>query len=219
MSRGNLLEDPLWPSERPAMRARTQSDREEPPASPMSSPEAPKNPGAPTPRRMAPPPAISARSTVNARGSGRWRINNQRELEVESGAVLPDICIYGSDPGAPGQKIALVLPFDRLNGQPPEEVRLTAYQSSQRARSLKRNRILLALALLPLSTWLAWHFLSDRPRLMILVAALPLGLLMAWSEGRGLIVTPAQEPGWWVVSGVHKKAIARLDKEVGQDFF
>lgn len=168
---------------------------------------------------MRPPPAISARSTVSARGSGRWRINGERQLEVESGAVLPDVCIYGSDPGAPGQKIALVLPYEREDGQPPEEVRLTAYQSSQRARKLKRTALVLAFALTPLTAWLAWHFLADYRRLAILVAILPFGGLMAWSEGRGLAVSPAREPGWWVVAGVHPKAIARLDKEVGQDFF
>jgi hypothetical protein len=41
----------------------------------------------------------------------------------------------------------------------------------------------------------------------------------AWEEGRGLTVSPAKEPGWWVVAGIHRQAIARLDKEVGQDAF
>lgn len=182
----------------------------------MSSPEGPKNPA---PRRMAPPPAISARSTVSARGSGRWRINDKRQLEIESGTVLPDVCIYGSDPGAPGQKIALVLPFDREDGQPPQEVRVTAYQSTQRARQLKRIWTAVSLGLLPFSIWFAWHFFPDTPRLRFLIAGLPLAGFLGWGEGRGLVVSPAREPGWWVVSGVHPKAIERLDKEIGQDTF
>ena len=177
----------------------------------------PEDPSRPTPRRMSPPPAISARSTVSARGSGRWRINDKAQLEIESGTVLPDVCIYGSDPGAPGQKIALILPYDHRNGQPPEEVRLTAYQSKQRARKLKWIWTAVSLGLLPFSIWIAWHFFADTTRLKFMIAFLPLGGFLAWSEGRGLVVSPAREPGWWVVAGVHKKAIARLAKEVGQD--
>ncbi|WP_265594058.1 hypothetical protein [Haloferula sp. BvORR071] len=171
----------------------------------------------PAPRRMAPPPAISARSTVSAHGSGRWRINKQRQLEIESGTVLPDICIYGSDPGTPGQKIALVLPFDRRDGQPPEEVRLTAYQSSQHTRKLRLIKRVLAFTLSPLIGYLVWHFLEPSPRYVIISTLLPFGALMAWEEGRGLAVSPAREPGWWAVAGVHPKAIARLNKEAGQD--
>ena len=186
----------------------------------MSLPEEPNKPASPAPRRVAPPPAIGARAIVSASGSGQWRLQ-AGYLLVESGVVLPEVCIYSGAKGEPLQRIALTLSCPRPDRGIPEEIRLSVFQSAKLARKLMILRRTLQFMVPALAGYLVWLLFEASSRVVIAVAGTTFAAFTVWEQGRGLTVELSSESGWYRVRGVHPAAIAQLRalRPYGQDLF